>query len=254
VRTSILLVAVLVCASCAGATRLPTPAEGPPGASAQGDTAGALAAQRDWWRAFVVADTAHLRAHASPELSVTLSGGQTYDLPALLAEMATQTRGGRLEMGWADETVRMVAPAVALVTSRASEADGQTVSRYRYLTLLRRDGAGWRVAAAQSARELALTPRVPAATAGALADFAGAYRTPRGAELRVVARDSALVLVEPSGLEIPMEPIGPGLFEFGYVSLGNGIVRFSFPRDAAGRVTALVRLVPGSANTFPRIP
>ncbi|HEU0080360.1 MAG TPA: hypothetical protein VFQ76_22115, partial [Longimicrobiaceae bacterium] len=128
------------------------------------------------------------------------------------------------------------------------------VGRYRYLTLLQRDGAGWRVAAAQSSRELALTPRVPAAAAGALADFAGSYSTPRGAALRVLARDSVLVLVEPSGLEIPMEPIGPGLFEFGYVSLGNGIVRFSFPRDAAGRVTALVRLLPGSLTTFPRIP
>ncbi len=253
-RTSILLVAVLVCASCAGASRLPTPADGPSGASVQGDSAGALTAQRDWWRAFVVADTAHLRAHTSPALSLTLSGGQTFDAPAMLAEAATHTRGARLELGWADETVRMVAPTVALVTSRASEADGQTAGRYRYLTLLQRDGAGWRVAAAQSTRELALTPRVPAAAAGALADLAGAYRTPRGGELRVVAHDSVLVLVEPSGLEIPMEPVGPGLFEFGYVSLGNGIVRFSFPRDAAGRVTALVRLVPGSVTTFPRIP
>jgi hypothetical protein len=219
-----------------------------------GDTAGALAAQRDWWRAFVVADTAHLRARTAPDLSLTLSGGQTYDLPAMLAEIAARTRGARLEVGWADETVRMVAPAVALVTSRVTETDGLTVSRYRFLTLLQRDGAGWRVAAAQSARELALTPRAPAAAAGPLADFAGAYRTPRGAALRVVARDSALVLVEPSGLEIPMEPIGPGLFEFDYVSLANGIVRFSFPRDAAGRVTALVRLTPGAATAFPRIP
>lgn len=245
---------VLLCASCTGATQQPTPASGPAPASPPGDTAGALAAQRDWWRAFVVADTAHLRAHAAPDLSLTLSGGQTYDLPAMLAAMATQTRGARLEVGWADETVRMMAPAVALVTSRVTESDGLTVSRYRFLTLLQRDGAGWRVAAAQSARELALTPRVPAAAAGALADFAGAYRTPRGAALRVVARDSALVLVEPSGLEIPMEPVGPGLFEFNYVSLGNGIVRFSFPRDSAGRVTALVRLIPGTVTTFPRIP
>jgi hypothetical protein len=255
VRTSSLLASVLVCASCAGATQQPAPgAAGPPGASAPGDTAGALAAQRGWWRAFVVADTAYLRARTSPELSLTLSGGRTYDRPAMLVQAATHTRGAGLEIGWAEESVRLAAPGVALVTSRGTEADGPRVAAYRYLTVLRRDGAGWRVTAAQSTRELAPTPRVPAAAAGPPADFAGAYRTPRGGVLRVVARDSALVLVEPSGQEVRMEPIGPGLFELDYVTMGSGIVRFAFPRDAGGRVTALVRLVTGMATTFPRMP
>ncbi|HEX8271038.1 MAG TPA: nuclear transport factor 2 family protein [Longimicrobiaceae bacterium] len=254
-RTSSLLASVLVCASCAGATQQPAPgAAGPPGASAPGDTAGALAAQRGWWRAFVVADTAYLRARTSPELSLTLSGGRTYDRPAMLVQAATHTRGAGLEIGWAEESVRLAAPGVALVTSRGTEADGPRVAAYRYLTVLRRDGAGWRVTAAQSTRELAPTPRVPAAAAGPPADFAGAYRTPRGGVLRVVARDSALVLVEPSGQEVRMEPIGPGLFELDYVTMGSGIVRFAFPRDAGGRVTALVRLVTGMATTFPRMP
>lgn len=250
-RTWSLFSTLLLCASCAGATHR---SAGSPRASVRGDTAGALATQRDWWRAFVVADTAYLRAHTAPAFSLTLSGGRTYDAPATLAEAATHTRGARLEIGWADETVRMVAPGVALVTSRGTEADGPTVSAYRYTTVLRRDGAGWRLAAAHSTRELALTPRVSAARAGRLADFAGSYRTPRGGVLRVVVRDSALVMVEPSGLEIRMEPIGPGLFEFDYVSLGNGIVRFTFPRDASGRVTALNRLITGVVNSFPRIP
>lgn len=245
-RASCLLLAVLLGAAPAAAAQRPSPAAG--------DTAGALAAQRDWWRAFVVADTAHLRARTAPAFSLTLSGGRTFDRSAMLAQAATHTLGARLEIGWAEEAVRPVAPGVALVTSRATEADGPTVAAFRYLTVLRRDGAGWRVAAAQSTRELAPTPRVPTAAAGAPADFAGSYRTPRGGVLRVVARDSALVLVEPSGQEVRMEPIGPGLFELDYVSLGSGIVRFAFPRDAGGRVTALVRLVTGAATLFPRIP
>lgn len=249
-RTSLLLLAVLLPAASACAAQQRPAAQ----ASVPGDTAGALAAQRGWWRAFVVADTAYLRAHTAAAFSLTLSSGRTFDGPAMLAEAAAHTRGGRLELGWGDETVRLVAPTVAVAATRATEADGPTVGTYRYLTVLQRHGGAWRVATAQSTRELALTPRVPAAAAGPLADFAGAYRTPRGAALRVVVRDSALVLVEPSGLEIRMEPIGPGLFEFGYVSLANGVVRFAFPRDAAGRVTALNRLLPGVVTSFPRIP
>jgi hypothetical protein len=71
--------------------------------------------------------------------------------------------------------------------------------------------------------------------------------------LRIVAQDSALALIEPSGAELRIEPIGPGLFEFTELSPSNGIVRFAFTRDAAGAVVAFSRLVPGAVNTFPRI-
>jgi len=248
-RASLPLLAILLTASTGAAQHRPAAQ-----ASAPGDTAGALAAQRDWWRAFVLADTAYLRAHTAPGFSLTLSSGRTFDAPGMLAEAATHTQGSRLELSWGDETIRLVAPTAAAAAVRATEADGQTASAYRYLTVLQRHGGGWRVAVAQSTRELVFTPRVPAAAAGALADYAGDYRLPRGGVLRVLARDSALVLVEPSGAELPMEPVGPGLFEFKVLSPSNGVVRFSFGRDAAGRVSTLSRLVPGFVNTWPRVP
>jgi hypothetical protein len=144
---------------------------------------------------------------------------------------------------------------VAIATTRSTETDGAAAtSSFRYLTVMERTADGWRVSAAQSTRVLAFAPTLPAAQAGDLAAYIGGYRTPRGATLRVEARDSALALIEPSGTEIRMEPIGPALFEFRALSPLNGIVRLVFMRDADGRVTAMTRLVNGAVNTFPRIP
>jgi hypothetical protein len=218
------------------------------------DTAGAVAAQRAWWRALLLADTAYLRGHSVPTLSLTLSSGRTFDRDAALAEAASHTTGGEVSVRWADEAVRTLAPAAVVVTSRVTETVGPTSTAYRYLTVLARGASGWRVVAAQSTREAVFAPRAYAATAGELADYAGAYRTPRGLALRVVQRDSALALVEPSGRELRMEPIAPGLFEFTALSPANGVVRLLFTRDGSGRVTALSQLVPSGVNVFPRAP
>lgn len=236
----------LASTACAGA------AAGP--AVAPYDEAGALAMQRDWWRAFAVADTAYLQAHTAPRLALTLSSGLTFDRAGAIAQAARHTNGSRLGMDWGEQAVRVASPSTLVLTARVTETEGQTATTYRYLTVLERTGPEWRVAAAQSTRELAFTPRLPAAAAGPLADYAGGYRTPRGGTLQVVVRDSALGLVEPSGQELPLEPIGPSLFEFRELSPANGIVRFVFTRDESGRVAALVRLIPGHVNTFPRIP
>ena len=244
------LLLALAAAACAGATPPRLPSAGP----AASDTAGALAAQREWWRAFAVADTAYVRAHTAPAVSVTLSSGLTLDLAGTVAQVATHVNGSRLGMAWAEEAVRLASPSVAIATARLTESEGTSTTTFRYLTVLERAGGGWRVAAAQSTRELAFTPRLAAAQAGPLGDYAGAYRTPRGTELRVLLRDSALVLVEPSGTEIPLAPVGPGIFEFNVLSPLNGVVRMMFTRDAGGRVASLSRLVPGQVITFPRIP
>jgi hypothetical protein len=243
---------VLPASACAGAAHDPARIAQPASRSAS-DTAGALQAQRDWWRAFAIADTAYVGAHTAPELALTLSSGRTFDRAAMLRESASHTAGARLRLEWAEEAVQAAAPGLAVVTTRVTESEGTNTQSFRYLTTLVRHGAGWRVAAAQSTRIAGFTPRVPATTAGRLADFVGDYRTPRGAVLRIVAQDSALALIEPSGAELRIEPVGPGLFEFTELSPSNGIVRFAFTRDASGAVVAFSRLVPGAVNTFPRI-
>ena len=241
-------------AGCAAAASTPPPGAPPAPIAAAGDTTGVLAAQRDWWRAFTVADTAYLEAHSAPAFSITLSSGRTYDRAGMLAQAATHVDGAALRIGWAEEAVRLPVPGVAIATSRVTEAAGPRTTVYRYLTVLERGAAGWRVSTAQSTREAEFTPQVSAAAAGPLADYAGEYRTPRGGVLRVVVRDSTLGLIEPSGQELPMVPIGPAVFEFRSLSPTNGIVRFVFPRDGAGRVTSMLRLVPGEVNSFPRTP
>ena len=72
--------------------------------------------------------------------------------------------------------------------------------------------------------------------------------------LRIVARDSTLALVDPTGAESVLEPIGPALFELPALYDGIGLLRYVFTRDASGRVTALSRLIYGSVITWPRVP
>jgi hypothetical protein len=242
---------LLLAAACAGGTSASAPHPGP----MPYDMHGVLEMQREWWRAYTVGDTAYLRAHTAPEFLLTLSSGATYDRAAMLVEAPTHVNAGQLGVTWADEALRLASPSAAVLTGRVTETLGNATQVYRFLTAFKRGGdGGWRVAVAQSTREAAFTPRVSAGVAGPLADYAGGYRTPRGATLQVVVRDSALALVEPSGTEIRLEPIGPGLFEFDTLSLSNGVVRIVFTRDAAGRVAAMTRLAPAQSNTFPRIP
>lgn len=242
------LLLALAAAACAStASTVP-----PSGAGELFDNQTAIRMQSAWWEAFTQGDTAYLQAHTAADFSLTLSSGRTYDREATLAQAATHAGG--VQMEWADEAVRLTAPDVVIVTARMAERAGGGVHTFRYLTVLHRTAAGWRVAAAQSTREAAFAPRVGADVSGPLAAYAGEYRTPRGTVLRVAVRDSALMLIEPSRAELRMEPIGPGLFEFGALSPANGIVRFAFTRDASGRVAFMTRMIPGQVNTFPRDP
>jgi hypothetical protein len=247
------LAGALIVASCCAAAEPSDPKLDNAGASASASTP-AIVAQRAWWTAFVVADTAHLQTSTAPAFSLTLSSGNTYDRAAMLAQAATHTDGAKVGIEWADEAVQFPEPTVAIVSSRVTEmAAGYPSSVYRYLTVLRRFGSDWQVAAAQSTRELRLTPPVPVAVAGTLSDYAGVYRTPKGFNLRIAAGDSRLLLIEPSGKEIPLIPVGPGLFEFERLSMGNGQVRMMFARDASGKVVSFSRLLVGTVNTFTRI-
>jgi hypothetical protein len=245
-----LLISLLPFSPAACATTM----QGIPEPPAAPDSTGVLAAQREWWRAFATADTGYLQAHTARDFSVTLSSGRTLDRAAMLAQAATHVNGGRLTMEWADEAVGVAAPLLAVATARLTEADGPVAATYRYMTVLERGAGGWRVARAQSTRELVFTPRVPIAESGPLGDFAGDYRTPRGAALRIEVRGAALSMIEPSGSEVPLDPIGPGIFEFSQLSPANGMVRVVFIRDASGRVAAMTRLINGEARTFPRVP
>jgi hypothetical protein len=246
------LAAALSLAGCAAPSTAPAPAAAPASAAA-GDSS-ALAAHHGWWRAFAVGDTAYLQAHTAPEFSVTMSTGRTYDRAGTLVRAARHVNGGAMRMEWMEEATRHPAPGVAVVTSRVMETVGPRAVAFRYVTVLERGPQGWRALVGQTTREAAPTPDVAAAEAGPLGEYAGEYRTPRGGVVRVVVRDSVLGLIDPTGREDPLAPIGPAVFEYRSPESVNSIVRFVFTRDAAGRIAALLRLAPGEANTWTRVP
>ena len=248
---SLLLLLAPAMLACARPTSVARPSGATPLAP---DSADAVAAHRAWWTAFTLGDTAHLQGHTGPGLLLTLSSGRTFDRAAAIAQAATHNRDSRIRLDWADDRATLASPSLAITTSRMTESIDGTGGTYRYMTVLEPHGAGWRVVAAQSTRELSPTPRVSAAAAGPLADYAGEYRTPRGRTLRITVRDSALALIEPSGLEIRLEPVGPALFEMNVISMGNGIVRMQFTRDGSGRVTAISRVRLAGVEVFPRVP
>ena len=239
-------IGVAACATVGVAPRDGAPAESMP--------SGALDAQRAWWRALAVGDTALLEARTARPLALTLSSGRTLDRAAAIAQAVPYATMPQPTIEWSDETVRLVAPGVAVASTRAIERVAAGASTYRYTTVLQRDGAGWRVTAGHSTREAAPTPRLPADASGALADYVGDYRGPRGGIVRIVARDSVLALVEPSGRALRMAPIGPALFELDEPTATGTFMRVAFARDAGGRVTAASRLIPGGINTFVRVP
>ena len=253
-RLALLLVVVPASLACARPARMASTVDSPVAPEAfTDDSLAALVAHRAWWAAFTVADTASLRVRTAPSFLLTVSSGRTYDRDAMLAQAATHVNGGRLQVTSTDDRVALVG-RTAIVSAAVTERNGPVVGTYRFLTVLERDGAGWRAVAAQSTRVLAASTRVSPAVSGALADYAGRYRTPRGMELRLEVRDTALVLVEPSGLEVRIEPIGPGLFEMNVISMGNGLVRFAFARGADGRVASMSRILQTGVDVFPRIP
>jgi glyoxylase-like metal-dependent hydrolase (beta-lactamase superfamily II) len=246
-RNLLVLAATIAAVACrASAVTQGTPAD---------PASAAIAAQRAWWRAFTVADTAALAAHSAPGLTLTLSSGRTLDRATTFTESASFTTGTRLSLEWSGETVRPLAGGRSVaVSARMTEIDGRTVNVFRYLTVLERaDHGAWRVAMAQSTREVGPAARVSREVAGPLDGYAGRYRVPSGAAITIAVEDSALRFTEPSGATLRLEAIGPGVFESTRLSASNGIVRFAFARDASGRVTALSRVIASGIMTFPRI-
>src|SRR5687767_4972048 len=105
---------------------------GPPAdAPSQADV---LALQRDWWRAFTVADTAYLQAHTAPAFSLTLSSGRTVDRAGMLAQAATHVNGASMAVQWAEESVPLATPSAVVATRRVTESLGGTSQVYRFLT------------------------------------------------------------------------------------------------------------------------
>ena len=217
------------------------------------DTAGATTAAEGWWHALMYGDTAHLARHTDERLVLTLSNGQRSDRASLLRDAASHHPKPTAFMRRTRAAVIPTGGTVA-VTLEVIEGTDTGANTYQYLSILEKRDADWRVVAAQSTRELALTPRVSAQVAGPLSDYTGSYRGARGGVLRVVARDSVLALIEPGGAELRIEPIGPGLFELPMLYDGIGLVRFAFARDAGGRVSSLTRMIYGSVSTWPRVP
>ena len=215
-------------------------------------TQAVMAGTQAWWHAFAIGDLAYLRTHTAPEMALTLASGASFDHDGVLAESASFTAGASTRMEWGSQAVRFVTPDIATVHSDIVETVGANASRYRFLTLLERRDGRWVVSNAQSTRVPSLSSRVAPAEAGVLTDFAGFYVTPKAGRVEVALRDGALVVVDPDGNAFPLEPIGPGMFEFGQVSSGKGIVRFAFTRDASGKVVSMSRLLPSSLSTFPR--
>ncbi|RYY96334.1 MAG: hypothetical protein EOO11_13725 [Chitinophagaceae bacterium] len=209
-------------------------------------------AAKRWWHAVTFGDTAYVRAHSTGGLTVTFSNGRSFTHAAFLAQVAKHDPAAKITSEWPEVQAQFPAPKTAVLTSRVVERVGAQPNLLKYLTVLVSTDSGWQVAAAQSTRELELAPRLPAAGAGQPGDYAGAYRTPGGITLRVQQRDSTLLLIEPSGTETKLEPIGHGLFE-GPVLLFAGNVRFAFNRDSTGKVVALTRIA-HRVITMPRVP
>jgi Domain of unknown function (DUF4440) len=224
------------------------------GAATSLDTLGAAAVAERWWRAFTLGDTAYLRRHTSPRLALTLSNGQTLDRDRVLRDAATRVPKPSTFVRPATDVAALPAGNAVVVTSSVMEGSQGGSNVFRYLAVLERTDSVWLVVAAHSTRAITLTPRVAASVAGQLADYAGRYRGQAGRELRVVVRDSTLGFIDPSGVEVRLEPIGPALFELPTLYDGLAIIRFAFARDSTGRVTSLSRLIYGTVTLWPRLP
>jgi hypothetical protein len=212
-----------------------------------------VTAAEGWWHAIMYGDTAHLARRTDARLVLTFSSGKRFDRASLLG---TAVNHHPKPSAFLRRTGADVIPTggSVVVSLQVVEGTDNGANAYHYLTVLEKHETEWRVVAAQSTRELAITPRVSAQMAGPFADYIGSYRGGRGGVLRIIARDSVLALIDPSGAEVRIEPIGPGLFELPMLYDGIALVRFAFARDTSGRVTSLSRMIYGSVNTWPRVP
>jgi ketosteroid isomerase-like protein len=162
-----------------------------------------ISVQRAWWSALPGSDTAYLRAHSAPDLTLTLSSGKSFGADSLVRSVATKRHD--IAVQWADEHVRYLDENTAVVTSQSTESEGPRSSTYRYTTVIRKGAQGWQVIAAQSTRLNSFTARSKAPAQ--LVDFEGDYRTPRGLTLKITPYATFMTLREPSGLEVRMESV-----------------------------------------------
>lgn len=216
------------------------------------DSAAAIAAQRAWWRAFTVGDTARTAALATPDLTLTLSTSETFDRAGAVRNASVRGDSLAMRLEWHDESAR-VDGGTAVVTSRFVERIGRAESQYRYLTVLRRERGAWRVAAAQSTRINTPAPSVTV-PAGAMAEYAGRYRLPNGGVMQVTVRDSLLALAPAAGAEVVAAPVADAVFELRSSRARFDLVRFVFERGADGRIARLTRLSTAGVVTFTRLP
>ncbi len=200
-----------------------------------------LSAAKAWWHATTFGDTAYLKDHSTGALTVIFNNGRSFTRSQIMAQVATHSPSANIRVEWSESMVQLPAPQTAIVTGRVVETVGRMPHHYLFLTVLVKEDAAWMVAAAQSTRVLELTPPIGLPDRDILEAYAGSYRTPAGGLLKLVLRDSALVLVEPSGTETELAPIGPDLFEVPRI-LSAGHVRFAFSRDRAGGISNMTRI------------
>lgn len=211
----------------------------------------AVSISRAWWEAFSRGDVSYLNASTANGAAVTLNNGHALNREQLMADAATHTQA-RVSAAWSDEVSHKIDRSGVAVTARVTETVGTRAAHYRYLSVLQCKSGRWQLAVAQSTRELHETIRVPTAAAGSVDEFAGEYVTSNGRTLRLLTDAAGLLLVDPAGSRTVLEPIGPALFEARGVSV-QGLIRFSFVRNADGAVVALNRITT-EVITFRRIP
>jgi hypothetical protein len=200
-----------------------------------------LFAAKAWWHATTFGDTAYLKKHSTDELTVTFNNGRSFTHSEIIAQVATHSASASINLEWSEIVEQTPAPQTAIITNRIVETVGAMPHNYKFITVLVNVDSQWKVAAAQSTRVVELARPFAIADLGKLKDYVGGYRTPRGIILKILHRDTSLVLVEPSGKETRLEAIAPDLFEISQI-LSAGNVRFAFSRDATGGVTAMTRI------------
>jgi ketosteroid isomerase-like protein len=210
-------------------------------------------AHQAWWQAYAEGDVATVADHTADDVEVVFSSGSRLRRAAVIEQAGKHSRSSGFVMAWSEESVRYPGPGIAVVSGTSTERAGSSEQVFRITTVLERAGQpDWKVAHAQSTRVARFAPAVPYSVAGIVEDYVGAYSTPKGRVLKMEARDGSLWMVEPDGKAFGLTPIGPGLFESTGSSPLNGVLRFSFARDASGRVVSFSRLTEGHVDTFPR--
>lgn len=210
-------------------------------------------AHRAWWSAYTLGNVGALEGTTAPDAIATFSSGRTLTRSALMQEASRNGTAPGFAMEWSDESIQVPRDDIALVIGTSTESVGPSLQQFRISTILRHTSLGaWEVLAVQSTRIARSAASVPETVSGTLVQLVGSYRTPKGRLLKIEVQAGALRLVEPDGKEIELVAIGPSLFESAGQSPINGVLRFAFSRDEAGRVTAFSRLTEGRVDTYPR--